>query len=48
VVVFPKKNAYKILVGRPEESFLVNLGTDGRIAKMHLKEAGSMTWTEFI
>jgi hypothetical protein len=44
MVIFSKKNAYKILVGRPEESLFVHVGIDGRTAK----EAGSMAWTEFI
>jgi len=42
MVIFPKKNAYKILVGRPKESLFVDLGIEGRIAKMDLTEAGSM------
>jgi hypothetical protein len=37
MVIFPKKNAYKILVGRPEESLFVDLGIDGRIAKWMLQ-----------
>jgi len=48
MVIFSKKNAYKILVGRPEESLFVDLGIDGRRAKMDLTETGSMAWTEFI
>lgn len=48
MVISQKKNAYKILVGRPEESLFLDLGIDGRIAKMDLTEAGSMAWTEFI
>lgn len=45
---FSKKFAYRVLVGRPEESLYVDLTIDGRIAKMDLKEAGSIAWTEFI
>lgn len=48
MVIFSNKNAYKILVGRPEESLFVDLGIDGRIAKMDLTESVSMAWTEFI
>lgn len=48
MVIFPNKNAYKILVGRPEESLFVDLGRDGRIAEMDLTESGSLAWTEFI
>jgi len=35
-------------VGRPEESLFVDLGIDGRTAKMDLTEAGSMAGTESI
>jgi hypothetical protein len=48
MAIFPNKNAYKILVGRPEESLFVDLGIDGRSAKINLTESGSMAWTEFI
>jgi len=37
IVIFPKKNAYKILMGRPEASLFVDLDIDG-IAKMTLQK----------
>ena len=48
MAIFPNKNAYKILVGRPEESLFVDVGIDGRIANMDRTESGSLAWTEFI
>jgi hypothetical protein len=48
MVNFLKKNAYRVLVGRPEESLFVDLDIGGRITKMDFKEAGSVAWTEFI